>query len=77
MFSFCGLELVCITAAEAENPTQSIPKATNQVVYRILIFYIDSLFVLLSPYPWINVVSGESLFLLIFHDIGDNLFLIL
>ncbi|HGJ5865395.1 MAG TPA: amino acid permease [Arsenophonus nasoniae] len=72
MFSFGGLELVGITAAEAENPTQSIPKATNQVVYRILIFYIGSLFVLLSLYPWINVVSGESPFVLIFHDIGDK-----
>ncbi len=27
-----------ITAAEADNPEQSIPKATNQVIYRILIF---------------------------------------
>ncbi|MFS1538877.1 MAG: amino acid permease [Candidatus Phlomobacter fragariae] len=72
MFSFGGLELVGITAAEAENPTQSIPKATNQVVYRVLIFYIGSLFVLLSLYPWIDVVSGESPFVLIFHNIGDR-----
>lgn len=72
MFSFGGLELVGITAAEAENPTHSIPKATNQVVYRILIFYIGSLFILLSLYPWINVVSGESPFVLIFHNIGDK-----
>lgn len=38
MFSFGGLELVGITAAEADNPEVSIPKATNQVIYRILIF---------------------------------------
>ena len=73
MFSFGGLELVGITAAEAEDPQRSIPKATNQVVYRILIFYIGSLAVLLSLYPWINVVSGESPFVLIFHDLGDKL----
>ncbi|MGO8388912.1 aromatic amino acid transporter AroP, partial [Rhizobium johnstonii] len=42
MLSFGGLELVGITAAEADNPEQSIPKATNQVLYRILIFYIGS-----------------------------------
>lgn len=35
---FGGLEMVGITAAEAEDPRNSIPKATNQVVYRILIF---------------------------------------
>lgn len=48
MFSFGGLELVGITAAEADNPEQSIPKATNRVIYRILIFYVGSLAVLLS-----------------------------
>lgn len=52
MFSFGGLELVGITAAEADNPEQSIPKATNQVIYRILIFYVGSLAVLLSLLPW-------------------------
>lgn len=30
MFSFGGLELVGITAAEAENPSETIPRATNQ-----------------------------------------------
>ncbi|PKM09200.1 MAG: aromatic amino acid transporter AroP, partial [Gammaproteobacteria bacterium HGW-Gammaproteobacteria-7] len=40
MFSFGGLELVGITAAEAAEPKTVIPKAINQVVYRILIFYI-------------------------------------
>ncbi|MBN0016937.1 amino acid permease, partial [Pseudomonas aeruginosa] len=43
MFSFGGLELIGITAAEAQNPEKSIPKAVNQVVYRILLFYIGSL----------------------------------
>ncbi len=73
MFSFGGLELVGITAAEADNPEQSIPKATNQVLYRILIFYIGSLSVLLSLYPWTKVIGGASPFVMIFHDLGDSL----
>ncbi|NUA43475.1 Aromatic amino acid transport protein AroP [Dickeya solani] len=40
MFSFGGLELVGITAAEADDPQKSIPRATNQVIYRILLFYV-------------------------------------
>src|SRR5690606_27471081 len=40
MFSFGGLELVGITAAEADDPGKTIPRATNQIIYRILIFYI-------------------------------------
>ena len=50
MFSFGGLELVGITAAEADEPHKTIPKATNQVIYRILLFYVGSLAVLLSLY---------------------------
>jgi len=52
MFSFGGLELVGITAAEVRNPDYTIPKATNQLIYRILIFYIGALGVLLALYPW-------------------------
>ncbi|MEQ9723430.1 amino acid permease [Yersinia alsatica] len=72
MFSFGGLELVGITAAEAENPAKSIPKATNQVIYRILLFYIGSLAILLSLYPWGKVVEGGSPFVLIFHALNSN-----
>ena len=73
MFSFGGLELVGITAAEADNPETSIPKATNQVIYRILIFYIGSLAVLLSLLPWTRVTADTSPFVLIFHELGDAL----
>ena len=71
MFSFGGLELVGITAAEADNPQESIPKATNQVLWRILIFYIGSLAVLLSLMPWTRVTEETSPFVLIFHELGD------
>ncbi len=73
MFSFGGLELVGITAAEADNPEVSIPKATNQVIYRILIFYVGSLAVLLSLMPWTRVTADTSPFVLIFHELGDTL----
>ncbi|GAB2944714.1 aromatic amino acid transporter AroP [Hafnia psychrotolerans] len=73
MFSFGGLELVGITAAEADNPEISIPKATNQVIYRILIFYVGSLAVLLSLMPWTRIGPDTSPFVLIFHDLGDVL----
>ena len=81
MFSFGGLELVGITAAEAENPRKSIPKAINQVVYRILLFYILALGVLLSLYPWDSLVEtltmgddpyARSPFVQIFSLIGSD-----
>jgi aromatic amino acid transport protein AroP len=73
MFSFGGLELIGITAAEADNPSQTIPKATNQAIYRILIFYIGALGILLSLYPWEKVVTSGSPFVLIFHALNSNL----
>ena len=62
-----------VSAAEADEPHKTIPKATNQVIYRILLFYVGSLAVLLSLYPWRNVVEGGSPFVLIFHAIDSNI----
>jgi aromatic amino acid transport protein AroP len=73
MFSFGGLELVGITAAEADDPSHTIPRATNQVIYRILIFYVGALGVLLSLYPWEKVATGGSPFVLIFHAMNSDL----
>ncbi|MDR1529769.1 MAG: amino acid permease [Burkholderiales bacterium] len=79
MFSFGGLELVGITAAEASNPDITIPRAINQVIYRILIFYIGALTVLVALYPWNQLVEiigqggsdySNSPFVLIFSQIG-------
>ena len=72
MFSFGGLELIGITAAEARDPQKTIPKAVNQVVYRILLFYIGSLVVLLALYPWVNVKADSSPFVMIFHELDSN-----
>ena len=43
MFAFGGLELIGIAAAETKKPETTIPKAVNQIVYRILIFYIGAI----------------------------------
>ncbi|MND98354.1 Aromatic amino acid transport protein AroP [compost metagenome] len=72
MFSFGGLELVGITAAEADDPRHSIPRATNQVIYRILLFYVGALAILLSLYPWQKVALGGSPFVMIFHALDSN-----
>ncbi|CAM5234164.1 Aromatic amino acid transport protein AroP OS=Stutzerimonas stutzeri OX=316 GN=CXK95_12890 PE=4 SV=1 [Stutzerimonas stutzeri] len=81
MFSFGGLELVGITAAEAADPKTVIPKAINQVVYRILIFYIGALTVLLTLYPWDSLLEtlgsaadpySGSPFVQIFSLIGSD-----
>ena len=69
MFSFGGLELIGITAAEAENPEKTIPKATNQVIYRILIFYVGALVILFALSPWKNINIRTSPFVTVFESL--------
>jgi len=69
MFAFGGLELVGITAAEAENPEKNIPKATNQIIYRILIFYIGALIILFALSPWSQITEGSSPFVIVFDSL--------
>jgi aromatic amino acid transport protein AroP len=69
MFSFGGLELIGITAAEADDPEKTIPKATNQVIYRILIFYIGALVILFSLAPWQTITADTSPFVTVFDNL--------
>lgn len=51
-FSFQGTELIGITAGESETPEKSVPKAINQVFWRILLFYILAIFVIACIIPY-------------------------
>ncbi len=70
MFSFGGTELIGITAGEADNPKKSIPKAIKQVIWRILLFYIASLAVLMILHPWNSIGTDGSPFVMIFQNLG-------
>lgn len=77
MFSFGGLELIGITAAEAEQPEKTIPKATNQVIYRILIFYVGALVILFSLSPWKNITTNSSPFVMVFESLKGFQFILM
>ncbi|MTD12034.1 amino acid permease [Acinetobacter sp. YIM 103518] len=52
MFSFFGVEMLSIAAAEAKHPVKEIRRSTNLVIYRIGIFYVLSIFLVLCIVPW-------------------------
>lgn len=52
MFSFMGAEIVTIAAAESDTPDKHIVKATQSVIWRIAIFYLCSIFVVVALVPW-------------------------
>ncbi|MEH0833920.1 amino acid permease [Pectobacterium cacticida] len=60
MFAFGGLEMIGFTAGEAKDPEKTIPVAINRVLYRIGIFYIAALAVLLALSPWDTLVASMS-----------------
>lgn len=70
MFSFGGTELIGITAGEADNPQRTIPKAINQVIWRILIFYIGALAIIMAVIPWATIDGEMSPFVQIFDNVG-------
>ncbi|MBS9338114.1 amino acid permease [Fructobacillus sp. M2-14] len=69
-FSFLGVEFVGVTAAETKDPLQTIPKAVNSIVVRILIFYIGALSAIMIIQPWTNYEAGQSPFVQVFAGIG-------
>ena len=70
VFSFGGTELVGITAGDTDNPEKTIPMAINGIIFRILLFYIATLTVIMCLYPW-NKISGEiSPFVDVFKQMG-------
>lgn len=70
MFSFGGTELIGITAGEAEDPKTSIPRAVRQVMWRIMIFYVGALTVMMVLFPWNQVGMEGSPFVMIFDKLG-------
>lgn len=70
MFAYLGVEMIGLTAGEATNPKKSIPDAINSVFWRILIFYVGALFVILSIYPWNELGTHGSPFVMTFQRLG-------
>jgi AAT family amino acid transporter len=68
--AFQGVELIGITAGEAQDPKNTLRKATKNIVWRILIFYIGSIFVILCIYPWNEVSYIGSPFVMTFAKVG-------
>ena len=70
MFAYLGVETIGLTAGEAANPKKTIPDAINSVFWRILIFYVGALFVILSIYPWNELGTHGSPFVMTFERLG-------
>ncbi|KGE69219.1 amino acid permease [Pseudomonas reactans] len=69
-FSYSGIEMIGLTAGEAKDPERSIRRVVNTVFWRIAIFYVGALFVVMSLYPWDLIGAQGSPFVLTFEKLG-------
>lgn len=62
IFSFIGVELIGLTAAEAQNPKVTLRNAINQLPVRIILFYVLAILAILLVIPWSKVATNSSPF---------------
>jgi AAT family amino acid transporter len=58
--SYMGVEIIAVTAGEAQNPAVTIPRAMRNIVYRLIGFYVLAITIMVTMVPW-NQASGSSL----------------
>lgn len=70
IYAYVGVEMIGIAAGEAEKPETTIPTAIDSFVWRIMIFYVGALFVILSIFPWTEIGVNGSPFVQVFERMG-------
>lgn len=70
IFSMVGAEIATVAAAESHDPVRGVTKAVNSVVWRIGIFYVGSIFLLVTIMPWNNTELGDSPYVTAFKAMG-------
>ncbi len=70
VFAYAGVEMVGVAAGETDNPRKIIPRAVNSVGWRIALFYVGSVLLLVMLLPSSVYQSGESPFVTLLSKIG-------
>jgi GABA permease len=73
IFAFVGAEIVTIAASESNEPSRNVARATNAVIYRVLLFYVVSVFFVAAIVPWDTTFAEEvikSPFTIAFERMG-------
>ncbi|MDQ0381011.1 amino acid permease [Amycolatopsis thermophila] len=70
IFSYFGTEIVTIAAAESAEPAKAVAKATAATVWRVILFYVGSVALIVMITPWREVPSDTSPFAAAFGRFG-------
>lgn len=69
-FAFGGIEIVAVAAAETEDPQRTVGRAIRATVWRILVFYVGSVAVILLALPWNDPEVKEQPFVAVLNAAG-------
>jgi AAT family amino acid transporter len=74
IFGYLGSEVVAITSGEAKDPAEAVPKAMRSMVFRLIIFYLGAITILVGIVPWDQIHPGAAItaspFVLVFQRLG-------
>ena len=70
LFSFGGIEMIGMTLGETKDAQKIIPKVARNVIFRILVFYVLPLLVIVSLVPWNQLGNQDSPFVTVFQAVG-------
>ncbi|AKK03690.1 amino acid permease [Corynebacterium epidermidicanis] len=70
IFAFGGIESIGTAAGETENPEKTLPNAINSVIWRILLFYIGGMGIIVLLAPWDQLDTATSPFVRALTTIG-------
>ncbi|VYU80086.1 L-asparagine permease [Metakosakonia massiliensis] len=70
VFAFASIEFVGTAAGECKDPEKTVPKAINSVIWRIGLFYVGSVVLLVLLLPWTAYQPGQSPFVTFFSKLG-------
>ena len=70
VFAYAGIELIGTAAGEAQDAKEILPRAINSVIYRIGLFYVGSVALLVTLMPWSAYKAGTSPFVTFFGALG-------
>ncbi|MER7763974.1 amino acid permease [Streptomyces sp. NPDC097619] len=75
MFAYAGFEVVAIASAEATDPQRTIRTAMRQLAWRLSVFYVLSITLVMALIPWQRLAEAdgsveESPFVRVFSDVG-------
>jgi L-asparagine transporter-like permease len=59
--SYMGVEIIAVTAGEAERPEETIPRAMRNIVYRLILFYVLAIAVMVTMVPWNQTGNSSTL----------------